>query len=154
MDDIFDNLIYIVIAIVAFAISALGKKKKRDESRIPLLSDENQEQEKAKPFFANFEQLLNEEIGFPNPNIQNQYIPEPTVDEQPEAKEVLDSVPPDMLDDKEGVPYSIEYDDTSEIFLNAIKDAEITDVEEEPIIEDFNIRDAVIYSEILNKKEY
>lgn len=157
MDDIFDNLIYIIITIVAFAISALGKKKKKDTQRISPVGNEKPFQEKSNPFFANLEQLLNEELGIPDQKIQNQYIEDPVYTEEPKpkAEEVLDFVPPEMLDEIEDVPYSIEYDDREEISSSSIKDADITsEEEEESIIEGFNLRDAVIYSEIMNRREY
>lgn len=156
MDDIFDNLIYIIITIVAFAISALGKKKKKDARRTSNLSNVSPVQEKQNPFFANLEQLFNEEIEVPNQNYQNQYIEEPIIEKTPEPEEEkpLDFVPPEMLDDIEDVPYSIEYDELVDISSNSIKDAEITSEEDKPVIEGFNLRDAVIYSEIMNRKEY
>jgi hypothetical protein len=156
MDDIFDNLIYIIITIVAFAISALGKKKKKDTRRTSNLSNVKPVQERTNPFFANLEQLFNEEIAVPNQNYQNQYIEEVVVEKkpEPEIEQPLDFVPPEMLDDIEDVPYSIEYDDSEDISSSSIKDAEITPEEDQPVIEGFNLRDAVIYSEIMNRKEY
>ena len=37
MDDNFDSLIYIIITIVAFVISALGKKKKKSAQNLSLI---------------------------------------------------------------------------------------------------------------------
>lgn len=158
MDDIFDSLIYIVIAIVAFAISLLGKKKKKNLQRSPGIDPDTVNEREEKPFLSNLEQLLNEELGIQNRNLdEDEYEPDVVLEEKPdvyEKEEILDSVPPEMLDDKEDVPYSIEYEDTSEIFSYSIKDTDITKEEEDSIIEDFNIRDAIIYSEIINRKEY
>ncbi|MFC2152782.1 hypothetical protein ACFLSE_09665 [Bacteroidota bacterium] len=90
-------------------------------------------------------------------NYHNEYVEDLVIEEETELEEkpvILDTVPPEMLDDKEDIPYSIEYEDTSEIFKDSIKDTELTEEEESSIIEDFNIQDAVIYSEIINRKEY
>lgn len=158
MDDIFDSLIYIVVAIVAFAISVLGKKKKKDIRTVSPVGNENTGEREGKPFLSNIAQLLNEELGIQNQNFDEyEYETEAELDEKPdvyEKEEILDSVPPEMLDDKKDTPYSIEYEDTSEVFSDSIKDTDITKEEEYSIIEDFNLRDAVIYSEIINRKEY
>ena len=158
MDDIFDSLIYIVIAIVAFAISLLGKKKKKNLQRSPEIDPDTVNEREEKPFLSNLEQLLNEELGIQNRNFdEDEYETEAELEEKPdvyEKEEILDSVPPEMLDDKEDMPYSIEYEDTSEVFSDSIKDTDITKEEEDSIIKDFNIRDAIIYSEIINRKEY
>ena len=158
MDDIFDSLIYIVIAIVAFAISVLGKKKKKNLQRPPEIDPDIVNEREEKPFLSNLEQLLNEELGIQNQNFEeDENEPEVVLEENPdvyEKEEILDSVPPEMLDDKKDTPYSIEYEDTSEVFSDSIKDTDITKEEGNPIIEDFNLRDAIIYSEIINRKEY
>ena len=157
MDDFFDSLIYIIIAIVAFAISILGKKKKKDARTVSTVGNENPVQRKEKPFLSNLEQLLKEEIGVSNQNFQIEYSDDPVYEKEQEVEkeqEILDAVPPEMLDDKKDTPYSIEYGDTSEVFSDSIKDTDITKEEEDSIIEDFNLRDAVIYSEIINRKEF
>lgn len=154
MEDIFDSLIYIVIAIVAFAISVFGKKKKAEARKGTQTGNENNVQRKGKPFLSNLEQLLKEEIGIQD---QNNYVDSNSFEDEQEfeeKEEVLDFVPKEMLDDKEDIPYSIEFEDTSEIFSETIKDADLTIQEEEPIIEDFNLREAVIYSEIIKRKDY
>ncbi|MCK5171429.1 MAG: hypothetical protein KAQ75_16235 [Bacteroidales bacterium] len=157
MDDFFDSIIYIIIAVVAFAISILGKKKKKDARTVSPVGNENPVQRKEKPFLTNLEQLLKEEIGVSNQDFQIEYSDDPVYEKEHEVEkeqEILDAVPPEMLDDKEDIPYSIEFEDTSEVFSDSIKDTDITKEEKNPIIEDFNLRDAVIYSEIINRKEY
>lgn len=149
MDNIFDSWIYIVITIVAFVISTIGKKKKKKTGVPPFINENNGP--KKKPFLSNLEQLLKEEMGIVQDDYQNEYISNP-IEEQKE--EVLDTVPKEMLDDKEDIPYSIEYEDTSEIFANSIEKKDITNEEEDLILKDFNLRDAIIYSEIINRKEY
>ncbi len=158
MDDIFDSLIYIIIAIVAFAISVLGKKKKKDVRTVSPVDNGNPIERKERPFLSNITQLLNEELGIQNQNFDEyEYETEAELEEKTdvyEKEEILDSVPPEMLDDKKDAPYSIEYEDTSEVFSDSIKDTDITKEEKDSIIEDFNLRDAIIYSEIINRKEY
>ncbi len=157
MDDIFDSLIYIIITIVAFGISALGKKKKKATQR-PVFPAQKQEPNvvEEKPFLSNLEELLKEEIGFTNNTIKEEVTFDPIMGRKEiyEKEEVLDSVPTEMLDDKVDVPYSIEYEDTNEIFSKSISDKDISDENEDEILEEFNLRDAVIYSEIMNRREY
>ncbi|MCD4834953.1 MAG: hypothetical protein K8R31_14235 [Bacteroidales bacterium] len=158
MDDIFDSLIYIIVAIVAFAISILGKKKKKDVRTVSPVDNENSGEREERPLLSNIAQLLNEELGIQNQNFDKyEYETEAESEEKPdvyEKEEILDSVPPEMLDNKEDAPYSIEYEDTSEVFSDSIKDTDISEEDKTPIIEDFNLRDAVIYSEIINRKEF
>lgn len=156
MGDNFDTIIYIIITIVAFVISALGKNKKKISNQ-PVSNKEYSKPEK-KPFLSNLEQLLKEEMGIPDQRIQNEYefdsINEDYAQEYKNPEEIIENPPMEKNDVKEKTPFSIEYEDTSEIFSDSIKDKDITKQEEEPIIEDFNLRDAVIYSEIINRKEY
>ena len=160
MDDIFDSLIYIIITIVAFVISALGKKKKKNNRpNIPPVQRATEPQpEKKRTIFPDIEQLIKEEMGleltdnkFVEDSIVNQYEEKEVVNEQP-----LDSVPPEMLDDKPDVPYSIEYEEMDLTKEGSILDSEISNeiVEEENELQDFDLREAVIYSEIINRKEY
>lgn len=46
MDDIFDSLIYIIITIAAFVISALGKKKKKHPNVPPMQGNREPQPEK------------------------------------------------------------------------------------------------------------
>jgi hypothetical protein len=165
MDDIFDSLIYIIITLVAFAISVLGKKKKKSRPNTAPINKEQPQQEKERPLLSNLERLLNEELGIEDRQYSNQYeeqeqVDQPIEEEKYEPEQItkdevpLDHVPPEMLDDKEDIPYSIEYDDNSEIFSKSIKEEDITDEEQQEVLPDFNLRDAIIYSEIINRKEY
>ena len=160
MDDIFDSLIYIIITIVAFAISILGKKKKKQNqtSFKSQVQYDNYEKED-NSLLPNLEKLIREQVGIQNPySYEEQYVEREEVQDeiiqQEKPSDILDVVPPEMLDDKEDVPYSIEYDDTSEIFKSSIKDADLTIEEEDIVLDNFDLRDAVIYSEIINRKEY
>jgi hypothetical protein len=156
MDGNFDTLIYIIITIVAFVISALGKKKKKLGNQ--PVNSENYSKPEKKPFLSNLEQLLKEEMGMPDQNYQREYeddsIKESYRDEYEMDEKIIEKPKKETIETEEKVPFSIEYEDTSEIFSNSIQNKDITKQEEELVIEDFNLRDAVIYSEIINRKEY
>ena len=156
MEDNWDSLIYIIITIVAFAISILGKKKKKQNQAIYKSQEGNDQYKKEdNSLLPNLEKLIREQVGIQDPyTYEEQYIEQDEQIEEEKPSEVLDVVPPEMLDDKEDVPYSIEYEDTSEIFNDAIKDSDLTVEDDNEILENFNLRDAVIFSEIINRKEY
>ena len=158
MGDNFDTIIYIIITIVAFTISALGKKRKKDRNTNQSFSNESPVKPKARPFLSNLEQLLKEEMGIPDQNTKNEYeldsINENYEQEYENPEEMIENTPKETINTKDKAPYSIEYEDTSEMFSDSIQNSDLTKQEEEPIIEDFNLRDAVIYSEIINRKEY
>ena len=159
MDDIFDSLIYVIITIVVFAISILGKKKKKEAQRASVKEEEYDQTEKEEnSVFPELEKLIREQTGIQNQYVyEKEYVEQEIIDEEIEEKpanDVLDVVPPHMLDEKEDTPYSIEYQDTSEKFSDPIKDSDLTQEEDKTILEDFNLQDAVIYSEIINRKEF
>lgn len=163
MDDIFDSLIYIIITIVAFVISALGKKKKKQAQVISNNNEYEEENTREDALIPNLEKLLNDDLGLRNRNLYNDYN---QFEEQQQAEieteeksreEILDSVPPEMLDDKPDIPFSIEYEDNSKtIEGSSIVDSDITksDSYEESELDDFELQKAIIYSEIINRKEY
>jgi len=161
MDDIFDSLIYIVITIIAFAISFLGKKKKKPVTHAHVENFNQAPQQEQKPFFTTLEKLLAEEMGlgyeneFPYEEERKPVQQEKSVIESVEAGEILDTVPQETAESKIDNLYSIEYDD------NAIKNSEmkISDITREEdlsndVLDDFDLQKAVIYSEILQRKEY
>jgi len=154
MDDIFDSLIYIIITIVAFAISILGKKRKKQKQAFSSGQEPYKKEEEA--LLPDLEKIIREQVGLRDPyTYEEQFIEQEEVIQEEKSSEILDVVPPETKDDKKDVPYSIEYDDTSEIFKTAIKDTDISKSDEdEEVIENFNLHDAVIYSEILKRKEY
>jgi hypothetical protein len=156
MEDIFDSLIYIIIAIVAFAISILGKKKKKQNQPVFESQEGNDHSEKEEDsLLPNLEKLIREQVGIQNPyTYEEHYLDQEEVIQEEKPSDILDVVPPEMLDNKEDVPYSIEYDDTSEIFKDAIKDADLTAEDDNELLENFDLRDAVIFSEIINRKEF
>jgi hypothetical protein len=165
MEDLFDNLIYILIVLVGFIISALGKKKKKAAQQRVTSKPQTSAQQKERPFLSNLEKMLNEELGLAEKKYENPYEDEIYEDEQEEIldspiskldsiENKLDTVPQELLDDKKDVPYSIEYDDSNEIFNHSITDNEIVEESDIEIIEEFDLKDAIIYSEIINRKEY
>ena len=156
MDDIFDSLIYIIITIVAFAISILGKKKKKQRQTSFKTQEHNEHFEKEEDsLLPNLEKLLKEQVGIQNPyTYEEHYLDQEEVIQEEKPSDTLDVVPPEMLDDKEDIPYSVEYEDTSNIFKDVIKDSDLSVDEEDKVLENFDLRDAVIFSEIINRKEY
>jgi hypothetical protein len=154
MDDIFDSLIYIVITIVVFAISILKKKKKKQTKPV-YYSQENNEHTKEESLLPNLEKLIREQVGIQNPySYEDQYVEQEELIREKKPSDILDVVPPEMLDDKVDVPYSIEYDDTSDIFNHSFGDGDLTAEKNNEVLENFDLQEAVIYSEILNRKEF
>ncbi|MEE4196607.1 MAG: hypothetical protein V2I54_03095 [Bacteroidales bacterium] len=164
MDDIFDSLIYILITLAAFAISLLGKKKKQ-APRAPVNFSEEESPEKENPsFLSDFERFFEEEDkpvesegtepSFVGENRSSALRSESRPGENQINQEILDTVPEELQDEKEKMPYSIEHEDTSEIFSRTIEDQDITLEEEEGSPIDFDLEKAIIYSEILNQKDY
>ncbi len=151
MDDIFDNLIYIVITIVAFAISILGKKKKKQNQPVYSSQEGNDHNNEGESLLPNLEKLIREQVGIQNPY---SYEEQEEIIKEEKPSDIFDVVPPEMLDNKEDVPYSIEYQDTSDIFKHSIKDSDLTAEENDEVLENFDLQEAVIFSEILNRKEF
>jgi hypothetical protein len=163
MDDIFDSLIYILITLAAFAISLMGKKKKPAQRR-PDYSGEGHSDSEPTSFISDFDRLFeddNEPLG--SENIEPSFFGEKktshnNIENQENRNqinnEILDTVPPESLNDKEVMPYSIEHADTSNVFSEPIKDEDLTIHEEETAGGDFDLEKAIIYSEILHRKEY
>ncbi|MFP4024086.1 MAG: hypothetical protein ACLFVR_06125 [Thiohalospira sp.] len=164
MDDIFDSLIYILITLAAFAISLLGKKKKPAQRPSGNFNSEDRSDKEQNPFFADFERLLDNDysdeydIGKEQAPVEEQetihFSGEEKSSRNQVNNEILDTVPEELLDGKEAMPYSIEHDDTSEIFSKSIKDEDLTASDEESVMDDFDLEKAVIYSEIINRKDY
>ena len=157
MDDIFDNLIYIIIMIVVFVISAIGKNKKKQAQRPIVITESEKNEKQDSPFsFKNIEKLIKEEMGIEDQNVFNDPYENEVIQEEKTVEEVLNTVPEEKLDSKKGKPYSIEYEDTSKVFSDFIESSDLSKKEssEESILDDFNLQDAVIYSEIINRKEY
>ena len=159
MDDFLGSLFYIIITVIVVAVSLLGKKKKKVFPGVPHEFKEDREVEEKPRFFTNLEQLLNQELGIEN-NVPKYPFEKPKEYEQEfeeEKEEILDKVPEKTIDDKLDTLSSIEYENTDEISKDSIAQSEIkgvSDIEEDSTIEEFNLQDAIIYSEILNRKEY
>ena len=143
MDDIFDNLIYIIITVVIFIISAIGKNKKKQAQKATRITGGDNNEKKDSPFsFSNIEKLIKEEMGIEDQNIYNDPYENEVIGEEA-VEEVLDTISEKKLDSKKDRAYSIESSDLSN-----------EESLEESILDDFNLQDAVIYSEIINRKEY
>lgn len=157
MDDSFGNLVYIIIALVAFAISALGKKKKKQAQRTNVNIKSTTSGKESSAFsFNNIEKLIKEEIGLKDQNSINDPYETEFIQEEKPVEEVLDTVPEEILDNKAQQPFSIEYADTKEVFSDFIENSDLSKKEssEEFNLDDFNLQKAVIYSEIINRKKY
>ena len=77
-------------------------------------------------------------MGIEDQNIYNDPYENEVIEEEA-VEEVLETITEEKLDSKKDRAYSIESSDLSN---------------EESILDDFNLQDAVIYSEIINRKEY
>jgi hypothetical protein len=164
MDDIFDSLIYILITLAAFAISLIGKKKKPAQRR-PDFTEQGYSKSESTSFISDFDRLFeddDEPLG--SERVEPSFFGEkkPPHDGSENQgnnhqfnNEILDSVPEESLDKKEKMPYSIEYDDNHEMFSdNPIEVEDLTKSEDESVLDDFDLEKAVIYAEILHRKEY
>lgn len=157
MDDIFDNLIYIIITVVIFIISAIGKNKKKQAQKATGITEGTNNEKKDSPFsFSNIERLIKEEMGIEDQNKYNDPYENEVIEEKT-GEEVLETVFKEKLDSKKDRAYSsIEYENTRDVFSSSIESSDLSNEEslEESILDDFNLQDAVIYSEIINRKEY
>jgi|GEM_PF-2422091 len=156
MEDIFDNLLYIIITIAAFAISAIGKKKKQQAKKQGIASQHENLRNEKPSYSLNIEKLIKDELGFEDESfIRDDEVEEEVINDT-FVEEPIDTVPKYLLDDKEDVPYSIEYDESELITNSSISDNDLTNVDttDESILDDFNLESAIIYSEIINRKEY
>lgn len=167
MEDLFDSLIYIIIAVAGLLISALGKKKKKPAPNVVSNKpDDTKEVKKKRPLLSNLEELLNEELGLSEKPYEQDYheeveykpsepILDSPVSELDTTDDILDTVPTKSRLGKEDSADNIKLDRDSEILKNSIENDELRDDDEAiNALSDFNLEDAIIYSEILNRKEY
>ena len=163
MDDIFDSLIYILITLAALAISFMGKKKKPAERPSFNQDTEDHSESERAPFFSEIDRLLDPEFGddeFETEQVNAYHDDEEKIIDRKNIRnqtnnEILDSTPSVMSENKEKMPYNIEHADTSEVFSHSITDEDLTKNEEsKSIADDFDLEKAIVYSEILNRKEY
>jgi hypothetical protein len=152
MDDSFSTILYIIIAIVAFVISAIGKKKKA-----PVQSSQEDRQfnepelDSELPFFRNLEELINEQADEKPIFRRVQEAAEPKKAVQEGRSPFIESNSP--LTSK----YLIQNNQRmkEEDTLNPIYNDDLTKTDtEESTIEEFDLKQAVISSEILNRKQY
>ncbi len=155
MDDIFDSLIYILITIVAFAISVLGKKKKKRPVSVQQNENNFRQTQRENSFIPSLEKIIKQQMGIDDTNLYSEF--DDTINEKYQLMdEPIDSIPKEYLDDKPDIPYSIEYDNTDLIEEESIDKQDITkeELQSETILDEFDLKKAVIFSEILNRKEY
>lgn len=152
MDDNFGNLIYFLILIVTFVISLLGKKKKKRPISVQQNGQFNRQEQTGNSFLPNLEQIIKQEMGIVDTNPYEEYN-EPKIEKEIK-EEPIDTIPKEYLDDKSDAPYSIEYDNNDLIKEDSIEQQMIIEEESETILEDFDLEQAIIFSEILNRKEY
>jgi hypothetical protein len=157
MEGLFDNLLYIVITIVVLAFSMMNKKKKTEQAQ-------RQPSQKPKSIFDPFEEIFAERENV----IEDEY------DEEEENRQYEPEIRSILNDPKSS------YEPTNEAFNPDVKSAFQKSAEEVPVkktanqieeesmildmkydwdseeimpeIAEFDLRKAVIYSEILNKK--
>lgn len=153
MKDNFDTILYIIIALIAFVISAIGKKKKKPEPSEndqsvfnTLINDEI-------PVYKEFEKIF---------NIQDAVVEKEPVT-KPQSKNIEKIHIPEgraRLIEKNSLltksyVSSVHVQENNEIFNHAITNNDLThDDETEKNIEEFDLRNAIVYSEILNRKKY
>ena len=150
MEDIFDNILYIVIALVAFIISFLGKKKKPPvHARSVEHPFSEPELEIEPPLFKSFEEFLNEQIEVESPAPQK---PE-------EVKSILQEGRSEMIESNSPLTKNYIKQTRGRIKVDtvasALFDDDLTKSEQkEDNFEEFDLKQAVIGAEILNRKQY
>jgi len=156
MDDTVVTILYIVGTIVAIAIGALGKKKKKKAGSSNILKelfDESDEKIISQDEEIEISEDIQEEVEPIRVEItEKETIPPVTVSEIPvERPSVFD-----LTSIKADSDFTDMDEEESDIF-NFV-DKQIGDVEEEEedinVLDDFDLKEAVIFSEILKRKEY
>ena len=150
MENILDNILYIVIALVAFIISLIGKKKKPPvHARSSEQPFSEPEFDTDPPLFKSFEEFLNENMGIESP------APQKPV----EIKSNLQEGRSEMIENNS--PLTKNYIKQTrgrikqDIVSDALVDDDLTKQDQEEIsFEEFDLKQAVISAEILNRKEY
>ncbi|HKL09097.1 MAG TPA: hypothetical protein VJ896_10000 [Bacteroidales bacterium] len=160
MDDIFDSLIYILITLAAFAISLMGKKKKPAERPPANFTGDDHSENKSSPFISDLDRFFDDhdEESVDSEEVEPSFVgeskPQQRATDNQIKHEILDDVPEQSYNNKEKMPYSMDHADTGEIYSEPIKGTDLTIEEEEERGADFDLEEAVIYSEILQRKEY
>lgn len=141
MDDSLQTIIYIILTI-AFIIYSAIRKKKPTKSNNPSVSDNDVEVQKSNPTsFMNFlEDQFSEKT---HNNIQENELNYEEVLEQQKVSNIVDN---GNMENKVDVVGNDKVNDNE-----TIKETEISD---ESKIFKFDLKKAVIYSELLNRKNY
>lgn len=173
------TIIYILIMIIAIAVGAFGKKKKQ-----PVQRTETAAENEKKGFFSRLEQqidgLVEETKGSFEKNITN-LIPgasDFTGNEKVISEKVLyesfkgndDGRSVSLYEDEESEEGEGDYDPdeaesaelvisestaiAEEKLIQVIETEEVLQVDFYELVKEFNLAKAVIYSEIINRKEY
>ncbi|OFX88384.1 MAG: hypothetical protein A2W99_07890 [Bacteroidetes bacterium GWF2_33_16] len=153
MGDNFDTILYIIIGLVAFVISAIGKKKKA-----PIQSQRAEnpfaelDMDAELPIFKSFEDLLNDQVRVEKPVFQK-------VAEDKEVKKIVQEgrspfIEKNSLLTKKYIKHTLG-NQQNEDSSSPISDSDLTKAEQEVYnVEEFDLKQAVINSEILNRKQY
>ena len=149
MEDNLDTILYIIIALVAFVISAIGKKKKPagqpGQSTQPFFGTSI---DSDNPFISELEELLQDnsyKIAKSNEALESIKMKN---DEQSSLIEKESFLTKEYNSKNRGSISDNRYD-------NPIKENEITESETNgSVSNEFDLKQAVIYSEILNRIEY
>lgn len=152
MDDSFSTILYIIIAIVAFVISAIGKKKKAPIQSSPVDQSFNETGiDSELPFFRNLEELLTEQVEEKPTFHRVKEVVEAKKDVQEGRSPFIESNSP--LTSKyliQNMQRMKENDDSNPIYND-----DLTKMDpEESTMEEFDLKQAIISSEILNRKQY
>lgn len=164
MDDSISTILYIVVAIGAFVISAIGKNKKRKDkielqqrrenvSFVPTESDGVQEEKNVKssnnkPENRGVNELFDEFFGIDEIEKQEDLIKQ---DENIKSEDKLNIKPEENPDIKKDV--NLKTDNRESVNENIDENDDEYD-DETHILDTFDLENAVIYSEILSRQEY
>lgn len=150
-----DTIIYIVIILASILIGAFGKSRKKQANTTARPSFNPIEEEKAVPYEMTFKDLFKESQETPYQEEEfyiNEAQEEETEDniEENFNKEILDTAESklDVINEEEGI---------RSVIVNKKEDISSESEEKEDssdISEDFDVKTAIIYSEILNQKYF
>lgn len=149
MEDFF-NVLIVLITLIGFAISAISKSNKRKRKA-------QQGSQQSNFFESIFED--SQESDYTSVAFAEEKIPDKpeieTVSEEKNKKDTEDKAL-EYFNDNEGQS-AFAIDEENNIYSGEIKDdIEDSDYDDEndKVLEDFELRDAIIYSDILNRKNY
>ena len=158
MEDSIGTIFYIILAVIALVITALNKKRKQKTAQMPTEGKKDAfdpfqafEEESSEPVVEMPEAMTNFTVETPTVQSELEKIREegvsafrtdPSLSEQEEITMKEDSLTADQNDEQEedwSQAYEARQEEESEI---------------EKIMDEFDLRKAVIHSEIINRKEF